>query len=272
MQNDWYFLSASFWSSPELIIFFTAGIFIVVLVRYLIFASIYQAAIQRWFPRTINRPNAKSTNQWKKEILWSSLSSLVFAIFTMVCFLLYSKGYTRIYTNLGERSVLYFIFSIVVMLVLYETYYYWLHRWMHLPSVYRIVHKIHHDSIHTSVFTSFSFHPIEAMLQFLFLPVIIFIMPVHYCAIGIVLMLMTISAIVNHAGVEIFSPKFNKHKIGKWVIGATHHDLHHKEFRSNFGLYFTFWDKWMKTESRNYDAAFKQNTSHKEQSQVTQSL
>jgi Delta7-sterol 5-desaturase len=265
MQNDWYFFSARFWSSPLLVVLFTASIFIIVLFRYLIFASVYQAAIRRLFPRTINRANIQSSTQWKKEIRWSALSSLIFAILTVACFLLYDKGYTRIYTNFDDRSVVYFVFTIITMLVLYETYYYWLHRWMHLPSVYRIVHKVHHDSIHTSVFTSFSFHPVEATLQFLFIPVMIFIMPVHYYAIGIVLMLMTVSAIVNHAGVEIFPQKFNEHKIGRWIIGATHHDLHHKEFRSNFGLYFTFWDKWMKTESRNFDDAFKQNAAQKKQ-------
>jgi Delta7-sterol 5-desaturase len=264
MQDYLYFLSPRFWSSPVLIVLFTASIFFVVLFRYLIFASVYQAAIRRLFARTINRPTIQ-INQRKKEILWSALSSLIFAILTVVCFLLYDKGYTRIYTSLDDHSVFYFIFTIVIMLVLYETYYYWLHRWMHRPSVYRIVHKVHHDSIHTSAFTSFSFHPVEAILQFLFLPVMIFIMPVHYYAVGIVLMLMTVSAIVNHAGVEIFPRKFNKHRIGRWFIGATHHDLHHKEFRSNFGLYFTFWDKWMKTESRNFDAAFKQNAPQKEQ-------
>jgi sterol desaturase/sphingolipid hydroxylase (fatty acid hydroxylase superfamily) len=59
---------------------------------------------------------------------------------------------------------------------------------------------------------------------------------------------MTLSATVNHAGVEIYpSGKFGKW-FKKWVIGATHHDAHHKKFNFNYGLYFTFWDRLMKTE------------------------
>jgi len=63
------------------------------------------------------------------------------------------------------------------------------------------------------------------------------------------LLIMTISATINHAGVEIYpSGKYGKW-FGHWIIGATHHDQHHRKFNYNFGLYFTFWDKWMGTES-----------------------
>jgi hypothetical protein len=47
---------------------------------------------------------------------------------------------------------------------------------------------------------------------------------------------------------------FQRHLFGKWLIGATHHSLHHKQFKYNYGLYFTFWDKWKKTESPLYSA------------------
>jgi Delta7-sterol 5-desaturase len=84
-------------------------------------------------------------------------------------------------------------------------------------------------------------------------------MPIHYYALGIVLMIMTVSAVINHAGVEIFPRKFINHPIGKWLIGSTHHDLHHKYFTTNFGLYLTFWDKLMKTENEKFEKQFELN-------------
>lgn len=257
MGKEWYFLSPGFWSSPGLILAFSVGIFAGVLLRYLILAWAYRSMARRIHPKQIN--STVNPRQWRSEVMWSTLSSAIFTILTLVTFLAYQKGFTKIYTDFHERSAGYFVLSVLIMLVLYETYYYWLHRWMHRPSVFRIIHKVHHESLHTSVFTSFSFHPLEAFLQFLFLPVIICLMPVHYYAIGLVLMLMTVSAIVNHGGVEIFPAAFNRHRLGRWLIGATHHDIHHKEFRTNFGLYFTFWDRWMKTESKNYDEEFRKN-------------
>jgi sterol desaturase/sphingolipid hydroxylase (fatty acid hydroxylase superfamily) len=42
--------------------------------------------------------------------------------------------------------------------------------------------------------------------------------------------------------------------VGKWFIGATHHARHHKQYRYNFGLYFTFWDRLTNTEAPDTDA------------------
>lgn len=199
--------------------------------------------------------------------MWSTISSVIFTVLAVATFYLFQLGYTRVYIDWSYHSVTYFLFSIVLLLFLYETYYYWLHRWMHRPSVFKVVHKVHHQSMQPTVFTSFSFHPLEALLQFIFIPVAIMIIPIHYFGLGIVLMIMTLSAVINHAGVEIFPKNFTNHSVGKWLIGSTHHDLHHKEFRSNYGLYLTLWDKWMKTENENFEKEFRSNKGKTTQSQ-----
>lgn len=260
MEKALYFLNQNFWSSPALVLLFIFTVFMMVLLRYLFFSIVYHKWVQVYQKKTARKKNVNNTAQWKKEIRWSVISSLIFAILSVGSYWVYQKGYTKIYTAFDHYPIAYFILSILTVLFLYETYYYWLHRWMHHPKIFRVIHKVHHDSKHTSVFTSFSFHPWESLLQFAFLPVIIMIIPLHYYAIGIVLLIMTVSAIVNHAGVEIFSKKFINHPIGKWLIGSTHHSLHHAEYRSNFGLYFTFWDKWMKTESGEFERKFAENT------------
>jgi sterol desaturase/sphingolipid hydroxylase (fatty acid hydroxylase superfamily) len=42
----------------------------------------------------------------------------------------------------------------------------------------------------------------------------------------------------------------------KYKTASTHHNLHHEKFKGNYGLYFTFWDKWMKTEIAEYESKF----------------
>lgn len=228
-----------------------------VFLRYIVLAAAYE-----WWIKRSGRLNTKKAynRQFRRELKWSLISSAVFTVLSLLTFYLYQKGFTRVYTDITERSLFYFFFSIALYLVLYETYYYWLHRWMHTPGIFKIVHKVHHESIHTSAFTSFSFHPWEAVLQFIFLPLMILAIPIHFYGLGIILMFMTISAIINHAGVEIYPENFHKNRLGKWLIGSTHHDLHHTEFKTNYGLYFTFWDKWMQTESKKYPEKFNKNT------------
>lgn len=231
--------------------------FAIVALRYITSAVFYRWLLKFVFgPANIDRGNQE---QVRREVMWSVLSSALFAILSVATYLLFDLGYTQIYTEFSERSFGYFVGSIVAFLLLYETYYYWLHRWMHLPSVFRIVHRVHHQSMSPTVFTSFSFHPLEALLQFLFIPLTVMVLPIHYGALGVALTMMTISAVINHAGIEIFPKSFSRHAIGKWLIGSTHHDLHHKEFKTNFGLYFNFWDKMMKTENPKFEKQFEMN-------------
>jgi len=211
---------------------------------YLIFFEF----LKKTFRERFLRKKPLKRTQLFKEIYWSFLSGLIFAATGLLIYFFYVKGFSAIYLNISDYSIAYIPISILIFLLIQDTYYYWLHRWMHLPKVYKYLHLIHHKSIHTSVLTSFAFHPLETIFQAVFLPIIIVLLPLHvYALIGAIL-IMTFSATINHAGVEIYPSG----KLGlwfrKWFIGATHHDFHHRKFNYNFGLYFTFWDKLMKTE------------------------
>ncbi len=235
------------------VLLLTFVLFLIIFIRFLIVSGAYHYAFfflfRKKFDKRILDHTALKKKQLYKELYWSAISGLIFAVFGILIYFLWSKGATAIYTDLNAYPLWYLPISVLLTLFIQDTYYYWIHRWMHKPSVYRYFHKIHHKSVHTSVLTSFSFHPLETVLQAIILPLIVLFIPMHYYALLCMLLIMTISAIINHAGVEIYpSGKYGKW-LGHWVIGATHHDHHHRKFNYNFGLYFTFWDKWMGTES-----------------------
>ncbi|GAC1595870.1 MAG: sterol desaturase family protein [Ginsengibacter sp.] len=201
--------------------------------------------------------------QIKKEIKWSLVTTAIFALTANFTLLLWEKGYTKIYNDLRPYDVLYVPACLMLLIVIHETYYYWLHRWMHLPAIFKVVHKVHHESKTTSPFTAFSFHPIESALQAVFFPVVVLVFPIHYMVLGTLLIFMTITSMINHLNIEIYPKNFNKNIIGRWFIGATHHALHHSEFKVNYGLYLTFWDKIKRTESKNYHPLFDAITTRK---------
>ncbi|MFL5773392.1 MAG: sterol desaturase family protein [Flavisolibacter sp.] len=199
--------------------------------------------------------------QFRKEITWSCITAIIFSVITTFAFLLWQLGYTKVYTNIYQYQLWWLPVSLVLSLLLHETYYYWLHRWMHHPSVFTLVHKVHHDSNITSPWTAFSFHPLEGLLQSIFLPFVLLVMPVHLYILIIQLKVMSLSSVINHLDIEVYPKNFHRHFIGRWLIGATHHSLHHRHFKFNYGLYFTFWDKWRKTESPLYEKLFEEKTS-----------
>ena len=238
--------------------------FIAIFGRYVLFSLmfwwLFKVSLKDQFAhRAVQMRPRKAEQDWR-EIGWSAVTSVIFSALATGVILAYQAGYTEIYTDIHSYSLLWYPASIVLVLFINETYYYWLHRWMHRPGVYKLVHKTHHDSITTSPWTAFSFHPLESTLQAVLLPVLLFLIPLHISAVGLILLILTVSSAINHLNVEIYPKDFDKHWLGSWLIGATHHSLHHSQFRFNYGLYFTFWDKWMKTESPDFHRLFGEKT------------
>jgi sterol desaturase/sphingolipid hydroxylase (fatty acid hydroxylase superfamily) len=136
-----------------------------------------------------------------------------FSVIGALTAVLWQKGYTQLYTDLHWYDIVWFPCSIVISMLIHETYYYWIHRWMHHPKIYHLVHKVHHDSKITSAWTAFSFHPIEGLLEALIMPAIICIIPMHIYAATVHLTIMTITAAINHLDIEIYP----KTKWGNWL-------------------------------------------------------
>ena len=247
---------------------FTALLFFVaVFGRYILFSLVFgwiftHPAGEQSTGQRIQERQRKPDQQWR-EIGWSALTSLIFTAIGLGVMVAYQTGITRIYTDVHAYGWLWYTISIGLVLFIQETYYYWLHRWMHRPTVYRWVHKVHHDSLTTSPWTAFSFHPTESTLQALLLPALTFVLPLHSTAICLILIIMTVSGAINHLNTEVYPQAFDRHWLGRWLIGATHHSLHHSQFRYNYGLYFTWWDKWMKTESPDFQRLFAEKSRKK---------
>jgi sterol desaturase/sphingolipid hydroxylase (fatty acid hydroxylase superfamily) len=254
--------SDPFWFSVA-----TAAVFAVVFLRYLLIAGLFYGWFyiwrrEHWEEQKISTRNY-SPKQLRTEIGWSMLTAVIFSIAGAATALLWQKGWIKIYTGTSDYPLVWLPASLVISMLLHETYYYWLHRWMHHPKIFRIVHRVHHESNITSPWTAFSFHPLEGFLQAIFLPLLLLVLPMHLYVLLIQLTLMTFSSVINHLDIEIYPKGFHRHFAGRWLIGATHHSLHHKQFKYNYGLYFTFWDKWKKTESPSYEGLFEEKTGEK---------
>ena len=228
-------------------------LYVIITGRYFLAAGVFYLVFHKWFrEQWMHRKLGKkeyNNQQFKREITWSVISAICFSFTGTILLLLWQNGYTKIYTDLNDYPLWWLPVSLVISLLVDETYYYWVHRWMHKPAIFKRIHKIHHQSTISSPWTSFAFHPVEGMLLSLPLVFTLLFIPIHAGVILFQLTIMTISSVINHLDIEIYSEKIRNNSLGKLLIGASHHALHHKQYKYNFGLYFTFWDKWKKTES-----------------------
>ena len=184
--------------------------------------------------------------QIKNEIKWSMLSTIIFALSGTLIGVLWQLGLNKIYLRLDYISYYYLPASFLILALMHEAYFYFTHVWMHKPKIYRIMHAVHHQSIKTSPWASFSFHPLEALVHAFYLPMATMILPVHPTTLILYLTFMTLTAVSNHLGIELISSKI----IRNFFISGEHHFFHHQKPNKNFGLYFTFMDKLMKTNFR----------------------
>ena len=229
----------------------TLALTVIIAVRYLLVAWAAYALIWRKDGRVAGRRlnrDAPRPDVIRHELTLSLISSPIYAVPAAVAMEAAWHGHTLVYLDVGRYGIAWLFVSGAIYLVIQDAYYYWLHRLMHRPGLFRFVHAGHHRSREPTPFASFSFDWAEAALNAWLLPALVFVIPIHPAVIGAILTLATLAAVLNHAGAEVLPPWLVRGPIGDWLIGASHHSLHHSHMQTNFGLYFRVWDKLMGTD------------------------
>jgi Delta7-sterol 5-desaturase len=187
--------------------------------------------------------------QIRREIYWSLISAAIYGVPAgVVAWAWNTLGWTQIYTDTTAYPLWYLPLSIFLYLAAHDTWFYWTHRLMHRPLLFRAAHGVHHESRPPTAWAAMAFHPYEALTGALVIPALVFLIPVHIAALGVVLAIMTVMGITNHMGWEMFPRRVVNGVLGNWLITATHHQKHHDAYRGNYGLYFRFWDKMCGTD------------------------
>jgi Delta7-sterol 5-desaturase len=228
-------------------VFYSIAFLLIILARYFVLAGGIHLLLCR-LPEYA--PTLQSS---KADIHLSVGSSIIFALGAAAIMSGYDLGATRLYADVNQYPLWYLGFSYGSVIVLQDTYFYFLHRALHHSSLFWGWHEGHHRSRHPTAWTAFAFDLPEATAHLLFLVGIIFIIPLHFITLIAVLSTMTAWAVVNHLELDRLPTGFPHHWCGRWFTGPAHHAIHHRKYTFHYGLYFTFWDKQFGTEAANYN-------------------
>jgi sterol desaturase/sphingolipid hydroxylase (fatty acid hydroxylase superfamily) len=223
---------------------------VIALIAFLIFYVIWKS--QRRFRKIqLKFPEKKD---YLRELGYSILTVTIFTAIGWLIFMTPIKNYTQVYWHVSDHSLGYFFFSVVLTLLVHDTYFYWTHRAMHHPLFFNVFHKVHHLSTNPSPWAAFAFHPLEAVVEASIIALVAFLFPVHPLAIALFLLIMMIYNVYGHLGFELYPRGFSKSAIGKWINTSVNHNQHHQFFRGNYGLYFLWtvgWGLYEKTTTGN---------------------
>lgn len=195
-----------------------------------------------------------------REIAYSVLTTFIFAGVGFMVFLTPLAAYTQVYYQVEAYGWPYLAFSVLLTILVHDTYFYWMHRLIHHKKLFRFIHRVHHLSTNPSPWAAMAFHPVEAFLEAGIIVLVAFLFPIHPLAIGIFLLFMMGYNVYGHLGFELYPSKFATSAIGRWINTSVNHNMHHQYFTGNYGLYFLFWDRWMGTLRPDYHDRFQKVT------------
>jgi len=218
---------------------------LIVGVRYLLASGGFALATRLRHPGLY----AGLDSQIRREIGWSLASAAIYGVPAgIVAWGWQNHGWTRIYADVHAFPLWYLPVSVLLYLLAHDAWFYWTHRWMHRPALFRRMHAVHHASRPPTAWAAMSFHPLEAITGAVVIPALVFLIPIHVGALGLVLAIMTVMGVTNHMGWEIWPRFVWQGPLGAWLITASHHQRHHEQYGCNFGLYFRHWDRLCGTD------------------------
>ncbi len=226
--------------------------------RYLITAGLFSLIIWAFWrghyaSRKIQARNA-TAQDYRREIFASLRTAVIFSITGFCMYFAHWAGWLTIYEDFSVKGPVYFVVTLIAMIIGQDAYFYWTHRAMHHPRLFRTFHWTHHKSKTPTPWAAYAFDVPEAIVMVAFVPLWAALVPMHDLAIFAFVTWQIVRNVMGHAGVELYPVSGKPSLLFGWWNTTTHHDLHHQSDRSNYGLYFSWWDRWMGTEHPDYQA------------------
>jgi sterol desaturase/sphingolipid hydroxylase (fatty acid hydroxylase superfamily) len=206
------------------------------------------------------RTRLPEPGQKNREFRQSTLAAGVFALVGLGVHHGSRLGVFRLYDEVDAFGWGYWLAVLGLIVVAHDTYFYWTHRILHMRALFAWTHRTHHRSVAPTPWTAYSFSIAESLVHAAFLPLFLLFIPTHTSVLIIWMAHQILRNAQGHCGVELLPRAWLTGWWGRWLTTTLHHDLHHAHGRCNYGLYFTWWDRWAGTEHREYRARLQRLT------------
>jgi Delta7-sterol 5-desaturase len=188
----------------------------------------------------------------RRELVYSASTLVIFAGIAAEVLALVVSGHAEIYEDPLKYGLAWLLLSLPALIVWHDFYFYWAHRLLHTRWMLRHVHHVHHRSRSPSPFAAYAFHPVEAFINGQVTLLALLALPFNIWVLLAFALHQIIRNAHSHAAVETLPRGFARHWLWGRFTTTTHHHLHHETAQGNYGLWFTWWDRWCGTDRKDY--------------------
>ena len=179
---------------------------------------------------------------WNRHDLGHAIATLSLGAMTGVATALLVRGHV-IVLHTGWPPVATAAGEALVYLLAFEIYFYALHRLLHVPSLYRRIHVVHHRSMSPSALGGLSFHPVEALLIIGFVPVAMWMRPIHLASLAVVSVFLSGNILLAHSAFGRFPAWWTQVPVLNWYVTPAVHVRHHARRDCNYGATLSLCDR-----------------------------
>jgi len=152
---------------------------------------------------------------------------------------------------LDRPAIATFGVEVALYVLLFDAYFYALHRLLHRRFLFRHIHAVHHRSRAPTIATALAFHPVEAVLVLGFMPVAMWLVPIHLASLVAVTVFLGGSILLAHCGWEVFPASWERTRLLGWYVTPRVHDAHHRRRDCNFSATLSVFDRAFRTAAVN---------------------
>lgn len=117
-----------------------------------------------------------------------------------------------------------------------------------IPLLWKL-HQVHHHDLFLDATSGIRFHTIEIILSYIYKMILVFLFGISIQSLLIFEMVLNGSAIFNHGNFRL--PKTLNLFLRLIIVTPQMHRIHHSPIKSetdsNYGFFFSFWDRLFKT-------------------------
>ena len=160
--------------------------------------------------------------------------------------MMYEQKIGQLYFDIDKYSYSWVLISIILALLITETWFFWIHLALHQKTLYKYIHGVHHSFNPSTSACASAFHPLDIFILAMGAMLVPVLVPIHNGVYSGTLLVNLLSTVLQHTATRT---SFSMGVFNDPNLHNIHHDYGRKP--KNLGSILCIWDRVVGTYEPN---------------------